>query len=76
MPSKLDPHVALIESWLAAEPQLTAIAIGLRVVAAGFVLANPETRRCGRAPLRPMRMFEKFDVGVFECHAASWWARR
>jgi hypothetical protein len=27
MPSKLDPHVVLIESWLAAEPQLTAIAI-------------------------------------------------
>jgi hypothetical protein len=27
MPSKLDPHVALIESWLTAEPQLTAIAI-------------------------------------------------
>jgi hypothetical protein len=27
MPSKLDPHVALIQAWLAAEPQLTAIAI-------------------------------------------------
>jgi hypothetical protein len=27
MPSKLDPHVALIEGWLAAEPLLTAIAI-------------------------------------------------
>ena len=27
MPSKLDPHIALIEGWLAAEPQLTAIAI-------------------------------------------------
>jgi hypothetical protein len=27
MPSKLDPHVALIEVWLAGEPQLTAIAI-------------------------------------------------
>lgn len=27
MPSKLDPHVALIEGWLAAEPPLTAIAI-------------------------------------------------
>jgi hypothetical protein len=27
MPSKLDPHVAVIEGWLAAEPQLTAIAI-------------------------------------------------
>jgi hypothetical protein len=27
MPSKLDPHMALIEGWLVAEPQLTAIAI-------------------------------------------------
>ena len=27
MPSKLDPHMALIEGWVAAEPQLTAIAI-------------------------------------------------
>ncbi len=27
MPSKLDPHLAMIEGWLAAEPQLTAIAI-------------------------------------------------
>ena len=27
MPSMLDPHVATIEGWLAAEPQLTALAI-------------------------------------------------
>jgi hypothetical protein len=27
MPSKLDPHVTTIEDWLAAEPQLTALAI-------------------------------------------------
>jgi hypothetical protein len=27
MPSILDPHVAMIEVWLAAEPQLTALAI-------------------------------------------------
>ena len=27
MPSKLDPHAELIERWLAAEPQLTAVAI-------------------------------------------------
>jgi hypothetical protein len=27
MPSKLDPHVATIGGWLAAEPQLTALAI-------------------------------------------------
>ena len=31
MPSKLDLHVALIEGWLAAEPQLTAIAIVRRL---------------------------------------------
>jgi hypothetical protein len=28
MPSKFDPHVRLIESRLAAEPQLTAIVVG------------------------------------------------
>jgi hypothetical protein len=27
MPSKLDPHIATIEAWLAAQPQLTALAI-------------------------------------------------
>jgi hypothetical protein len=27
MPSKLDPHIATIEGWLAAQPQLTALAI-------------------------------------------------
>jgi hypothetical protein len=31
MPSKLDPHVAAIEDWLAAEPQLTALAIAGRL---------------------------------------------
>jgi hypothetical protein len=31
MPSKLDPHLATIESWLAAEPQLTALAIVRRL---------------------------------------------
>jgi hypothetical protein len=31
MPSKLDPHVARIEGWLAVEPQLTAIAIARRL---------------------------------------------
>jgi hypothetical protein len=27
MPSKLDPHIATIENWLAAQPQLTALTI-------------------------------------------------
>ena len=31
MPSKLDPHLATIEAWLAAEPQLTAGAIVRRL---------------------------------------------
>jgi hypothetical protein len=33
MPSKLDPHLATIEGWLAAEPQLTALAIARRLAA-------------------------------------------
>ena len=33
MPSKLDPHLATIESWLAAEPQITALAIVRRLAA-------------------------------------------
>ena len=31
MPSKLDPHIAAIENWPAAEPQLTALAIVSRL---------------------------------------------
>jgi hypothetical protein len=31
MPSKLDPHVATIEEWFEAEPQLTALAIVCRL---------------------------------------------
>src|SRR5262245_32617884 len=33
MPSKLDPHLATIQSWLATEPQLTALAIVRRLAA-------------------------------------------
>src|SRR5260370_41023781 len=32
MPSKLDPHIATIEGWLAAQPQLTALAIVGRLI--------------------------------------------
>lgn len=31
MPSKLDPHLAMIEGWLAIEPQITALAIVRRL---------------------------------------------
>lgn len=33
MPSKLDPHLARIEGWLAAEPQITALTIVRRLAA-------------------------------------------
>jgi len=33
MPSKLDPHLATIEFWLATEPQITALAIVRRLAA-------------------------------------------
>jgi hypothetical protein len=33
MPSKLDPHLTTIESWLATEPQITALAIARRLAA-------------------------------------------
>jgi hypothetical protein len=33
MPSKLDPHLATIEGWRAAEPQITALAIVRRLAA-------------------------------------------
>jgi hypothetical protein len=33
MPSKLDPHLATIESWLAMEPQITALVIVCRLAA-------------------------------------------
>ena len=33
MPSKLDPHLAAIEGWLQAEPQITALAIVRRLAA-------------------------------------------
>lgn len=32
MPSKLDPHIAAIEGWLATQPQLTALAIVDRLI--------------------------------------------
>ena len=38
MPSKLDPHLATIEDWLAAEPQITALAIVRRLAA-----SDPDT---------------------------------
>ena len=39
MPSKLDPHLAVIEDWLVAEPDITALAIVRRL--AGIVTCPP-----------------------------------
>jgi hypothetical protein len=56
MPSKLDPQVGLIASWLAAEPQLTAIAM-LREYEN---VAQPQglwTARAIQGPTRPQPLF-------------------
>jgi hypothetical protein len=58
MPSKLDPHLTTIESWLATEPQITALAIVRRLAAIDVCAAivtitvsvalrrNDRSRRC------------------------------
>src|SRR6516164_2908872 len=59
MPSKLDPHVALIEGWLAAEPWLTAIAIVGRLAelhpdqaTSSIQSCSVSCEPCARAPRR------------------------
>jgi hypothetical protein len=48
MPSKLDPHLAAIEAWLAEQPQLTALAIVGRL---------SEKRSSGRDSIRLCNVF-------------------
>jgi hypothetical protein len=62
MPSKLDPYVATIEGWLAADPHLTALAIVGRLSerhAAQFgkrqhsIVKRSRVLRRANAPARP-----------------------
>jgi hypothetical protein len=56
MPSKLDPHVALIEGWLAAEPQLTDRML-LFADWSGWSSASRRTMARGRLPLPLLGLF-------------------
>jgi hypothetical protein len=55
MPSKLDPHVSLIESWLAVEPQLTALAIVGRLAERDPQQFGPEQHSIVQRLLRAIR---------------------
>jgi len=55
MPSKLDPHLATIEGWLAAEPQLTAIAIVSRLAERDPDTFGPKQHSIVQRLLRALR---------------------
>jgi hypothetical protein len=55
MPSKLDPHLALIESWLADEPQLTALAIVGRLAESDPEHFGPKQHSIVQRLLRKLR---------------------
>ena len=55
MPSKLDPHLATIESWLATEPQITALAIVRRLAAIDPATFSDEQHSIVQRLLRLLR---------------------
>jgi hypothetical protein len=56
MPSKLDPHLPLIESWLAGEPQLTALAIVSRLTERDPEHFGPQQHSIVQRLLRKLRI--------------------
>ncbi len=55
MPSKLDPYLARIETWLAAEPQLTALAIVRRLAEMDAATFNEKQHSTVQRLLRSLR---------------------
>jgi Integrase core domain len=55
MPSKLDPHLAIIEGWLATEPQLTALAIVGRLAQRDADQFGPKQHSIVQRLLRALR---------------------
>ena len=55
MPSKLDPHLATIEGWLATEPQITALAIVHRLAATAPATFAEEQHSIVQRLLRTLR---------------------
>jgi len=80
MPSKLDPHLALIEGWLAAEPWLTAIAIVGRLAE-----LHPDQfgnkqhsicEPCARAPRRDFSLRRQLREYENVAHPPGLWTAR
>ncbi len=55
MPSKLDPHLTTIESWLATEPQIAALAIVRRLAAIDPATFSDEQHSIVQRLLRSLR---------------------
>ena len=55
MPSKLDPHLATIEAWLATEPQLTALAIVGRLAQRDVAQFGPKQHSIVQRLLKALR---------------------
>jgi len=55
MPSKLDPHLGTIESWLVAEPQLTALAIVRRLAGTDPTMVSDKQHSIVQRLLRSLR---------------------
>ena len=55
MPSKLDPYLTRIENWLAAEPQLTALAVVRRLAAIDTATFSDKQHSIVQRLLRSLR---------------------
>ena len=69
MPSKLDPHLAAIENWLATEPQITALAIVRRLAEIDPITFGDEQHSIVQRLIRSLR--RKATETVIEAMAAQ-----
>ena len=83
MPSKLDPHLALIEGWLAAEPWLTAIAIVGRLAelhpdqaTSSIQSCSVSCEPCARAPRRDFSLRRQLREYENVAHPPGLWTAR
>ena len=71
MPSKLDPHLATIESWLTTEPQITALEIARRLAATDPVTFSDRQHSIVQRLIRSLRRKAKETVIVAMAAQAS-----
>jgi hypothetical protein len=62
MPSKLDPHLAAVESWIATDPQNTALAIARRLAAIDPPTFSEKQHSIVQRLMRSLRRQTTFQV--------------